>query len=108
MLDYLLQWPFELEKVNQQPDEACFEEAMTYKISSAIKVPVQVPRVCARARALCALCALSLSIALHYKPLRKNAFPKNALGGVPASTCVKRDPYHYKHEKRLIKQTYRL
>mmetsp|Transcript_45241 Transcript_45241/g.72856 ORF Transcript_45241/g.72856 Transcript_45241/m.72856 type:complete len:276 (-) Transcript_45241:167-994(-) len=36
------QWPFELEKVNQQPDEACFEEAMTYKISSAIKVPAEV------------------------------------------------------------------
>eukprot|EP00854_Cymbomonas_tetramitiformis_P014781 gene14781-17468_t len=33
-------WPFDLDKVNQRPDDHCFEEAVNYKISAGISVPV--------------------------------------------------------------------
>jgi len=32
------QWPFELDKVNRKPDADCFDQALNYKISDAIKV----------------------------------------------------------------------
>ena len=32
-------WPFDLERVNDTPDLACFDKAMRYKISNATQVP---------------------------------------------------------------------
>jgi len=35
-------WPFDLEKVNKKPDEQCWDEAMSYKISKAMRIPCEV------------------------------------------------------------------
>eukprot|EP00288_Rhodomonas_lens_P019130 CAMPEP_0177715812 /NCGR_PEP_ID=MMETSP0484_2-20121128/14190_1 /TAXON_ID=354590 /ORGANISM="Rhodomonas lens, Strain RHODO" /LENGTH=398 /DNA_ID=CAMNT_0019227829 /DNA_START=38 /DNA_END=1234 /DNA_ORIENTATION=+ len=35
-------YPFDLEKVNAKPGDDCFDEAMAYKISEAVKVPAEV------------------------------------------------------------------
>mmetsp|Transcript_53848 Transcript_53848/g.128331 ORF Transcript_53848/g.128331 Transcript_53848/m.128331 type:complete len:396 (+) Transcript_53848:73-1260(+) len=35
-------WPFDLGCVNQKPSEACFDQAMDFKISEAVRVPVDL------------------------------------------------------------------
>jgi len=35
-------WPFDLDKVNHKPEQACFDQALRYKIASSQKVPVDL------------------------------------------------------------------
>ena len=35
-------WPFDLGNVNEKPTDECFEQAMEYKISEAIRVPCEL------------------------------------------------------------------
>ena len=38
-------WPFELDKVNDMPSKAAFEEAMRYKVGDAIKIPLDLDKM---------------------------------------------------------------